>query len=751
MLRRIMAAFCCLAVLVTPLAVTPAQAQTTGDLRLITEFVLPGSSLTKFPFVASRDGMVYVGSNVGRRAANVWSKPDSALSFTDPFQVGLAEGQPDYSTVAVATARNGDAYAAWINQPEKRIFVRRRAANGSWDPLRIAVSGSAFPVSISVGVASDNNTLLLVWRDPDQPAKYTFSFDRGLTWTPVNELGSFKAYSSPISVATGPTGQIGVAWTGDSGGALQIFVALWNGSSFTIERPTPGSGIFADASLTFAPNGTPYVAYRRDGESSGAAIYAERQADGRWPASTLASGAKVEGTVSVNADDQGNLHFNWLARPGGPARAFYAFSDVTREFLGPIASTNAGALFNSRAAASVSDAVYSHMVMEQFSGSTSTLRYSLFQAPGVVFGAQPQLSAALPRGANPNEIRVNFVNPRRISTSTQVRWRWGSPPTDAATDSGGWRAFSNPLSVPVPPAIINDTSCQPSTLYTQLRDPATGLLEERAKQATLVVDRFVEASSFARNPFTVVGGTAAPSVSAELAAIAGAAGGAPNYTRVPLIFLEVGSDADGDCSGLETVGIGRSPTTIESVYQISNNRFSGYVPLPDLLSVTSGPVPVTVQVTDGLGNTRNFSYTFIYDEEKPVLSATAPGSATASPDPDGDLLQTLQFANISVTDDIFPGRGFWGVWVANSRTPVADPLAADLSWTALPAPGTASTFAVEGWSLATGLPQSQVGAGDYFVYVRFVDGAGNVSDGYLEVPVTSQAQRPTTHLPLVRR
>ncbi len=752
MLRWIVAAFCCIAILVAPLAVMPVQAQTASDLRLITEFVIPGSSLSKFPFVVNRDGFAYVGANVGRRAANVWRKPDSALSFTDPFQVGLAEGQPDYSTVAVALARNGDAYAAWINQPEKRIFVRRRGTDGAWDPLRIAVSGSSFPVSVAVGVASDNNTLVVVWRDPDQAAKYVISPDRGLTWTPVNQLGSFKAYSSPLSVATGPNGEIGVSWTGDAGGSLQVFAALWNGATFDIERVSDGTSVYTDSSMTFAPNGTAYVAYRRDGESDGAVFYAERQFNGNWPPSRLAGGSKVEGTVSVNADDQGNLHFNWLARPGGPSRAFYAFRDSVGQFSGPIASTNAGALFNSRASANVSDAIYSHMVMEQFSGDRSALRYSLFQAPGLIFGAQPELTedGVVPIGSE-NTIAVNFLNPRGLNATSQVRWRWGAAPTDATTDSNGWKAYANPLRIPIPQSIINDTSCQPSTLYTQLRDPNTGVTEDRPKQSTMMIDRFVEASSLTRNPFISPGASATPNLTAELAAVAGAPVGEPNYTRVPLFYLEVSSDANGDCSGLESVGIGRSASTIETVYQIDNDRFSGNVPVPGLLSLENGPVPVTVQVTDGVGNKRNFNYTIIYDEGKPQLSATNPGTITPSADPAGDLLQTLQFTNINVSDETYPGRGFWGVWIANSRTQLNDPLDADLTWVPLRVDGTSPTFALEGWSLASGLPANQVTAGTYYVYVRFLDGAGNASDGYIELPVTSQAQRVVTHLPLTRR
>lgn len=755
MLRRIVATVCCVALLGATFAtIFPAQAQTNTDLRLLAETVIPGSNLTKFPYVAAYNGLVHVGSNVNRRDALVWTKAESALTFPDtPFQVGLAEGQPDYSTVAVATARNGDTYAAWVNQPEKRIYVRRRGADGLWEPVRSAVSNSPFPVSLSVGVASDNNTVLVVWRDPDQPAKYTFSPDRGLTWSPVNLLGGFKAYNSPITVATGPNGQIGVSWTGDAADSLQVFVAFWNGTTFDIERVTNiDGGIYTDASLSFAPNGTPYVAYRRDGTTNGAVFYSERQPNGTWPPSRLAGGSKIEGTVSITADEQGNLHFNWLARPGGPSQPFYAYRDVTGQFLGPIASSTTGALFNSRASAAVSDAIYSHMVMEQFSGSNSFVRYLLFQAPGLIFGADPVLTdepATIRPITGIETILVNFLNPRRVTATTEVRWRWGAPPDDLLSDSGGWVPFANPMRIPLPDAIRDNTLCQTSTLFTQLRDPVTGLVEERVKQSSLVIDRVVEATATARNPFLASPTAATPALAAELTAIAGAPVGEENHTRVPVFYLDIGSDENGDCTGLRTFGIGSSPTTIETVYQITDNRFSGYVPFPNFAVLRNGPVNVTVQVVDGAGNQRNFTYTFVYDDEKPRLSAITPGTATAVANASGDLVQKLEFRNLNVRDNVQPAPGFWGLWVANSRTRVQDPTTADLVWTPVRMQGVGNNFDLN-WSLANGLPASQVTRGDYFIYVRFLDAAGNASDGFFELEVTSNVERPKTFLPIMR-
>ncbi|MBO9373590.1 MAG: exo-alpha-sialidase, partial [Chloroflexus sp.] len=73
------------------------------------------------------------------------------------------------------------------------------------------------------------------------------------------------------------------------------------------------------------------------------------------------------------------------------------------------------------------------------------------------------------------------------------------------------------------------------------------------------------------------------------------------------------------------------------------------------------------------------------------------------------------------------GRGFWGVWLANSRTPVADPANdPNLVWFPVEAPGDSNSFTIT-WSLASGLTEDQLTPGPYYVYARILDGAGNPS------------------------
>jgi hypothetical protein len=117
------------------------------------------------------------------------------------------------------------------------------------------------------------------------------------------------------------------------------------------------------------------------------------------------------------------------------------------------------------------------------------------------------------------------------------------------------------------------------------------------------------------------------------------------------------------------------------------------------------------------------------------------------------MLVELQFTSLSVTDNLYPGRGFWGVWLANSRTPVANP-AADptLVWVPVEVPGDSNNFSIV-WSLASGLPEAQRTPGTYYIYARVLDGAGNPSATVLPVTTITldQVTFPQVFLPMVQR
>lgn len=743
MARSIVVALSLLAMLSTLAFVPVSRAQNESGLQLITASTLPSSREVKFPHVLARNGAVYATGVAGRSSVNYWAKAESAIEFGAPLSLGRSTGGlPDYLDTSLVAAPDGATYVSWTHLDENRIYLRRQEPNGAWGPTRV-VANADFPIFAEVGVGTDG-TLFVVWNEPSRSAKYRISRDQGATWSGTVNLGDGAAFSDQMDIATSSTGEVAVVWTGTAGDSLQVFLGIWNGTGFNVRRVTTFESSFADATVTYTPNGTLYVAWRG---VAGGVFYAERKPDGTFPRSRL-TGNTAEGLININSDESGNLHFSWVARPSGGTVLYYAYKEAGQPERGPLAYGD-GTIFNPHASASVGSQIYNHVVYEQFSGGLRT-RYALFRAEGSVLSADPLIENGAATVGGKSSVSVGFVN-QRGGTPDQVRYRWGAPPTDTATDSGGWAAFANPLNVPIPQAIRQSTACQPVTLYTQVRNSATGVTESRVKEDSILIDALVEGEASVANPLLYLNAAGA-NAPAELARIAGAGAGEPNQTRVPLMYLSV--RGDDDCTDLKSVGIGRSADTIETVLQISDAGYTGFVPLPGLSSLEDGQVPIVLQLSDGAGNKRNFTTSLVFDETSPALDAADPGSLSADPDPSGDLLQDLTFTDVKVSDAQYSqvrSRGFAAVWLAVSRTPLADPAGADLEWALVPVPGNSSTFTVEDFSLATGLAPSQTTAGTYYVYARFVDGAGNPSDGALTLTLTSSATAPELHLPTVSR
>lgn len=747
MLRKTIVALCTIAMLAATfaaMATVPAQAQGDTGLRLTSEFLVPGSRFVKGPQVVAGFNQVHVSGNAERRDSNVWSKAANATTFPSPFKVANAEadGKPDWSATAVALGPDGSLYYAWIDMPNRAVNLRVRDPQGAWGPTR-RVDGGAFPYPVQVAV-STTGQVFVAWRDTDRPIRFRTTLDRGVTWSSRQDVVDVVAFNSPPAFAAGPNGRMAVTFVAGVADRLQVFVGVWNGTRFVTNQITPGGADYADASLTYTPDGKLYAAWRGVAEGGGnaGAFFSEQQPDGSWPRSRLIGG-KVVGTVNVDSDEAGNLHVSWVGAPSGDSSVYYAFKPASGPFRGPIGSSDTGAIYNPDGSASLAVNAYNHTVSEEFNGSIVYTRYSLFAADAVDFGGQPVVADGAARVAPATDGTVKLTFRSLTGSPTQVRWRWGAAPTDAASDSNGWQTLASEMRLPVPEAIRNSTTCQPTTLYTQLRNATT--TENQARSVAVNIDGIVEAQSYLDNPFT----RGAAQITG-LAGIEGAPGGAPNYTRVPLTWLNVISESD--CSGITVAGVGPSADKIEQNFVINDGAFGGLVSLPNLAALKPGPVPFVVRIVDGAGNVRLYNLEVILDETKPVLNAA---TVTASGSPDGDLIQVLNFQNVSVTDTQYPG-GFWGIWIANAPEPVADPLNdSSLKWTVLEAPDErpGDDFVIDDWSLATGLAKEQLVAGeDYVIYIRFIDGAGNPTDGFVTVPVaSSNVVRPETNLPTIRR
>jgi hypothetical protein len=321
-----------------------------------------------------------------------------------------------------------------------------------------------------------------------------------------------------------------------------------------------------------------------------------------------------------------------------------------------------------------------------------------------------------------------------------VRWRWGAPPTDAETDSLGWVSFLPKLSIPIS-FHLRALNCAPATLYTQVRN-SSGLSEVIAKSASVILDADVQAQVRATNPHVADKASVfTPIDPADFNSDGGASDGDPGYTRDPVYYLAI--NGAEECSSLKSFQVGRSANDLDQAIAIPNNAFFNTFALP--IEPGNGVTSFFVRVSDTLGNIRDFPQQLYRDTIPPILDLNVLPTLTASnPQPGG--LVDLRFAGITVSDNLYPG-GFWGLWLAASREPISDPTTnADIVWTAVEVPATqrGDAFTIADWDFAARFAQPTIG--NYHIYARFLDGAGNPSGNWLETDFNvASIARPTIY------
>ncbi|WP_322510657.1 exo-alpha-sialidase [Chloroflexus sp.] len=747
---------------------TPFALQAQEGAAFITETTLPASN-TKYPQLAVDANGVYVSavdgiSDTDDGKVHLWVKGEEAASFPAPLLLGTVGSgiAQDWVQTAVATAPTGEVYVLWIDQAAKIIRVRRREPGGTWNPATFEVMrGHIFAVEPALAVRS-NGQLVAAWRD-DKNMRFAYSNDRGATWSAVGTMTAVQAYKSQTALAAGPNGELAMTFTRDTPRPLHVMVALWNGTSFNTPVDVNGStsAVFADASVSFSPDPAPntriVVAFRGADDGIFIAEKLVSAFSGPWSATQIIDG-KGDGRVSVDYDQRGNLHLAWI-RQGLRRTAnqlYYTARPVGQGFLPVVSAPTVAPVFNAWGDARVGTRAYMHVAHEFFQGAVPRPRYALFRAPGESFGSRPVIEndAAVVGGEGKVTVNVTFPDLSSSNLPDQVRWRWGAPPTDTENDSGGWQPF-NPtgptsvLTVPIPDALRADAGCVERELFTQLRRSVNNLTDQ-PRSDKVVIDGSVLGSAVVVNPFSRYKTSPFTAVTlADLIGEGGASDGHPDYTRALAVFVELRSL--GDCSGLQRFALAPSMATLASVSNmaISGNRFANVLPYPGV--VAEGPMPVVLRMRDALGNPMVVERTLTYDVTPPVLNSGDVQVQAISGAP--TIVVQLQFNSLSVTDNLYPDRGFWGVWLANSRSPVANP-ASDpgLVWTPVEAPGSGTSFSLI-WSLASGLPDAQVTAGTYYVYARVLDGAGNPSATALPVATITidQVTLPTVFVPLLVR
>jgi hypothetical protein len=691
--------------------------------------ILPFSDSAKYPSIDAHAGSVYVGSNADRRYAAFWAKPDASTSlpiFGDRNIIGEASADPDWTTVSLTTADDGTIYMVWTEQDGEntRVLLRRRPPGAAWEPVRQVIGYENFHVNAEVGVSSDN-VVFVLWRVPDQPVQARVSYNGGISWVSGTfEVGPQVALGAP-QIATGPAGQVLVAYASADG---RIFASQWSGSGFVSRQvsdgnvdPAPDFFGNSDPSVTIAPNGRAYVAWR----TANAVLYAERRDDGSWPDSVLAvaEDGEVAGRVAITADEQNNLHVFWLARLATTFDLFYAYKMPAANWQGPFRTvSNGGLFFNADAAANISDRAFAHAVVERFAGADPpVVGYFLFDTPVVNLLKAHPLIENNAAATNRSTVDVRFSEVQGAPDS--VRWRWQEPPTATVDDSGGWQPFRETLSIAVPAGLITP-NCPVLTLYTQVR--RSNQVQEGVGVDAIVLDTTVQALVSLRNPQI----------------------GDPGYTGNQQALLEV--NAPAECSDPLAVSVlGETDTTG------ADKRLSQIITLPSAAPIAQN---VVIGLRDHVGNALTVNRSIINDPIAPTFVTS--GTLDVRPDPSATVLIDLLVNGTVVSDTTYPEPHAWGLEVAISTTLTTS---LDLDWQPVPlpdrtedmSPGNSLNFSLP-WSLAGSLPdiEERICVSDcaYYVYVRFLDGAGNPTPAALVRGFElEEISFPRYYLPLVVR
>lgn len=666
-----------------------------------------------------------------------------------------------YQWPDIAVDANGTSHIAYIEA--NTIYYKSKPKNGSISSPKF-VANSDFPNPVRIAVGSDG-VIWVVWRNSSGSSIfYKRSTDGGTRWINGNDGGIVATQSGNMKspdVAVGPDNIAHVVWF--TVGSGDIRVADWAGTNFTTSSiTTDGAGAVTfdeDPSITIDGQNVQHIVYRKKLNANGTSygITYARRPSGQSP-NLFTTVATTDGDAkyapAIGSDEKGNLYITYSNPINGKQRQVIFWGKTpTGQWDGPLPMPLVS--WDSRNAVTGRNGDAHILYQTELRSDQGEIQYvRVAFASGASIGATPKINATV----NQDPVSVAFENV--VGDPKEIRWRWGAAPTDAANDSGGWQGFTNPKPIGLP-ANVDKTACQNLTLYTQVRNGT--VVQTTASPASFQFDKAAQANVAITNPFlaglpkTFGAETSDPYTSAT----DGAYDGDPGYTRVAQFFLSINNN--NDCSGLASFIIPVSSTSDV----IANGSYQKPVTMPQG-SFPNPPAKIRIDtiVSDRLGNITSYPSDIVYDPANtnqggtpntdglPVLANG--GSATV--DSVNSIIRKLTFQNISVNDTAYgqfenlqPGRQFWGAWIANSTTPVANPNSANLQWFPVHVLTPSSGFTLT-WNLFNGIAPEQRVPGTYYIYVKFLDGAGNATIGTLpavQAQLSAGFSVPTLYLPQI--
>jgi hypothetical protein len=645
------------------------------------------------------------------------------------------------------------------------------------------------PVAIATG---PNNVVGIVydWFGKDDQIYYRQSNDGGQTWTGRRQISRGSKTAAP-HLAFDSGGNAHIVWIEAACGTslynVYYRVHYANDALSPVLHPKDECSPFHSQNrpqITIA-NGKPHIVFERNNSANGE-IYYVRLEGSQWVSQNVSN---IGGTESLNAtmssDGGNNLFVAWEEKTNNHDVLFRASFDggLNWSSINPISQTPEEASFPNLTWSPGSKRAY--LVWADKTGSSDGLPEIWereFDPVSTDTTAPDRVSHFNGNSVWPTigvgTSRADIVWHDNVQTTYQI-WDWGghiqsncitnpgagllleggqdttrdtslsgtiTPPTgcvpdqmQVSLDTPVTDATAKvPYSASIPVQNVQPGACVTHTVYVRLFNDGVG---GTPFSDSIAIDTTVEASSSATNPHLI-------GEPIDYTGVPGASDGDPKYTRDDKFFLAI-NDA-GDCTGLASFDVRKSISGT-----ISGGSYRNDVPLP--APPTPGSLVITVDISDTLGNKTTLDpMQLIYDPDRPTLVASQNPTVTA-PLSTTNIIVPLSFDNIKVNDPLYGqgeslpvGRQFWGAWIANSTTNVT-PDNPGLKWFPVQVEVPTTTFTLN-WDLFTGLPVSQEHAGDFYVYVRFLDGAGNPTAKAIEankITLTAPFTRPTLYLPQV--
>jgi hypothetical protein len=669
-----------------------------------------------------------------------------------------------------------------IYATEKGDIVYTNNNGGSFNIGGKTLTSGSYGTVPNVDIeAGPNNTIHVMYSRVGNNNKvyYRRSTDGGNSWQGQIELSGYKAFSPDLAVD--PQGNAHMVWIDNRCGEYNVFYRMMSasGNLSGTQQPRSECGTYQNRpSITYA-GGRVHLVYQR-GTSSGAEIFYTSLGNNWSTPKSISNTSTASQNPTITSDGNNALFMAWDENVNGHDILFKASLDGGNTWSNAIAFSNTSAWASHPHATWSPQARRVHVVWADMTGqSEEEVWERQFDPESLNTTAADRISHTGRKSLWPavavGTSRADIVWHDNSNTTYQIWNDYGQ--VVAGYDSGcngtlnltgqilGGTKYTK--SSTLTGVITPEANCTPQRMQISVNTPITestpivsynanisvpavgnclqtvyvrlfrGNFGKDIIQDTVVVDGEVTANIQASNPHL-------PNLPVLSSSQPGVQNGSVLYTRDTQFLLNISGN---DCAGLSTFQVGSVNGSI------NNNTYQGHVSIPN--PNQQSKQPLNIVVNDKAGNSKTINSFIIHDQGAPVMTSatgTAPASTSISN-------IALKFTNVSVTDDWFGyeeglpvNNRFWGVAIANSTSNVAitDP---SLKWTGVKVENPASSFEVM-WNLVNGFATTPNPnqPHDIYVYVRFIDGAGNMSANGVslgKVTLNEGYVNPTMHLPIV--